>query len=37
MTKTKEIQYLGQMLSATTVKDKTRLKSIIKRLKELAS
>ena len=37
MTKTKEIQYLGQMLSATTIKDKSRLKAIIKRLKELAA
>lgn len=35
MTKTKEIQYLGQMLTATTSKDKIRLKAIIKRLEEI--
>jgi len=34
-TKTKEINYLGQMLTATTSKDKERLSSIVKRLKEL--
>lgn len=35
MSKTKEIQYLGQMLIATTIKDKKRLASIIERLKTL--
>lgn len=34
-TKTEEIHYLGQMLTATTEKDSKRLKSIIKRLKEI--
>ena len=32
---TEEIQYLGQMLTATTSKDKKRIKSIIKTLEEL--
>ncbi len=35
MNKTQEIQYLGQMLTATTAKDQTRLVSIIRRLQEL--
>lgn len=34
-TKTEEIQYLGQMLVATTEKDKSRIKAICKRLKKL--
>ncbi len=34
-TKTQELHYLGQMLTATTVKDKARLKAIIIRLIEL--
>lgn len=34
-TKTEEIQYLGQMLGATTEADTDRLKSIIGRLVEL--
>jgi len=34
-TPTQEIQYLGLMLAASTVKDKTRIKAIIKRLKKL--
>ncbi len=33
--KTEEIQYLGQMLTATTEKDKKRIKSIIFRLVDL--
>ena len=35
MNKTQEIQHLGQMLTATTSTDSTRLSAIIKRLKEL--
>lgn len=35
-TPTEEIQYLGLMLTATTFEDKNRLKSIIKRLKQLS-
>ena len=34
-TKTEEIRYLGQMLTATTNEDKKRLSSISKRLKKL--
>lgn len=36
MTRTKEIQYLGQMLTATTEKDSSRMAAIIKRLAALA-
>ena len=36
MSKTKEIQYLGLMLTATTIQDTKRLAAKIKRLKELA-
>jgi len=35
MSKTKEIKYLGLMLTATTTKDKGRLKAITKRLIDL--
>ncbi len=35
MNKTEEIQYLGQMLTATTIQDKKRLNVIIRRLKEI--
>ena len=35
MGKTQEIQYLGLMLTATTVKDIERLSAITKRLQEL--
>lgn len=34
-TKTQQIQYLGQMLTATTVRDRKRLRAIINRLREL--
>ncbi len=34
-TKTEEIQYLGKMLTATTIEDIKRLSSIIKRLKQI--
>ena len=35
MSKTEEIQYLGQMLTATAEVDKRRLRAIIERLIEL--
>lgn len=35
-TPTEEIQYLGQMLSATTIEDASRLEAIIKRLKAIS-
>lgn len=35
-TKTQEIQYLGAMLTATTIRDRKRLKAIIARLSALA-
>jgi len=35
MNKTQEMQYLGQMLTATTEKDVKRIKSIISRLRKL--
>ena len=35
MSKTEEIQYLGQMLTATTEKDISRIEAIGKRLNEL--
>ena len=35
MSKTEEIQYLGLMLTATTIIDIKRLASIIKRLQEI--
>lgn len=34
-TPTEEIQYLGSMLTATTIEDTERLNTIIKRLKEI--
>ncbi len=34
-TKTEEIQYIGQMLTATEIGDKKRLSSIIKRLRQI--
>ncbi len=36
MNKTEEIQYLGQMLTATTVADKKRLAAISKNLQKLS-
>jgi len=35
MSKTEEIQYLGLMLTATTIQDVERIKAIIKRLGEI--
>ncbi len=35
-TVTEELYYLGQMLTATTENDKGRIKSIAKRLRQLA-
>lgn len=37
LTKQQEIQQLGQMLTATTTKDKSRLKAIAKRLTTYAN